>query len=646
MFQRLFAVAFSITTLVIVFENCDKSFSPPKNNSDTLGSDTQEPVEPETNEPVDPKLTWWISPTGSDTASCTSKSQACRSWLKLLAKLEGDIGIRPLEIIFACGDYPVKTHGPFSGGPSLKGTESRPILIRSETPKCASIIGDGSRVFHLSNPSWITISEMRFTQEDKCFGQLKCAGGANDQGACETHSQCPGGECHCSSCSHPGDKQCTVDTFRIEYAENLTVSKNEMVKNNRFYNSSPLVVHISDLVKIEENRVYGGHRHLISYRFPNSRCIDSTTGRIGSLCGGNCDGKNEVCLRLPSDGTTHAVISGNYANGCVGGPNESPNCSKYSDDLKVGWKSTLPKLADECISVYYGNDVAVINNIVENCTHLGSNIGELSGLQRLGSQGGGDGNFFANNVLRKYELGLLTSANSGTGGPNHIRTKINTGEDNVFFNNVSIGATRHGSLFRDGAGTVLQNNTFIRSNISDFNLPHVINQSGKWFPIHVDWTPGVTDGTDPCKAPATSITIDRNFYAGQFSEGATNRDALWKGSGTFDHICSKKLSWDAYCDALGNCGQSVDPGRISQFVFIPEGDPRKSGATGGKPVGADIRCMINEAGRFTSIPMWDLEKGPFRDNPQKIVTQLLGGKPSPLCNPDISNLNSAEPLFH
>jgi hypothetical protein len=427
------------------------------------------------------------------------------------------------------------------------------------------------------------------------------------------------------------------NTVSVSYGDYITIKNCEIVKNNRYYNAHPLLVGLSDHVRIERNRIYGAHRHLITFYLGPHRCVAGD--HAGELCdpdGSYCTGS--TCEIVPTDGLIESVVTMNYVNGCVGGPTGDPDCDLYSADLPGGWASHSPLLADECVSVYYANDVAVTNNILENCEHLGANQGF----------GGGDGNLWANNVIYKYLVGFLTTANTGTGD---VRTDDNTGLNSRFSNNVGIAGVHFGGLFRDGEGTTFANNPLVRANDTD-----VVPSGGDYDPAQNDGTeygiyvspPRPTSPADTCVDPALSISFLRNFVAG------ASADARWQNAFYLTDTCTITGEDNAYCEVLGSCGtgkifaegvnvttltwddeeRRLDPGAgLQQYVYIPEGDPRATAAADGGPIGADIRCVVDDDGVPTPCPFWDLTTGPFADDPQQIVTRLLNGAPPPQCSP-------------
>jgi hypothetical protein len=548
-------------------------------------------------------MSYWIALDGSDDKDCRTRQTACRHWSTVLGRASASMGAVPVDIIFACGIYPAADEGPFSNASarvSLAGTANAPVRIRSETLHCATLQGNGGKVLALDryddvSPQHVIVDSLRVTQIDR-------------QGS--------------DSSPH---------TVSVYFGDYITIRNCEVVKNNRYYNSQPIMAAFSDHVRIEHNRVYGSHRHLITFYKGPHRCVGGT--RVGELCDPDesfCT--DSTCAIVPSDGVIESVVTMNYVNSCVGGPAEAPDCSGYSADLNDGYPSHHPLLADECVSVYNANDVAVINNLLENCEHLGANHGF----------GGGDGSLWANNVIYKYIYGFLTTANTHTGD---TRTPDNTGENSRFFNNVGIAGINHGGVLRDGMGTMFENNTLIRSNDTDVpgraDYDPAPNSETKY---GIQVSPPRPELDDPCVAPALSITFLRNFVAG------TSPDARWSNAFDLSDSCTITGEYNAYCEVLGNCGtgaiytnrgnvttlkwdddqRRLDPGVLTQYVYIPDGDPRSTAANG-QPIGADIRCVVNEKGERTSQPFWDPATGPFADNPQRIVTRLLNGAPPPDC---------------
>jgi hypothetical protein len=598
---------------------------------DTMADEGDLPEDPPAEEDVDPYdwVSYWIDLAGSDENDCHTKETACRTWSHVL-ETAGDenIGVAPVDIIFVCNTYLVAEEGQFVNSVPLGGTDEAPVRIRGETPRCATLEGNGETVLALSryndvSPQHVIVDGLRITQIDRCTEPRTCNGGSNEGNPCTTHADCPEASCLCTGGS--------PNTVGVAYADYFTIRNCEIVKNNRYYNAQPLVVAYSDHVRIERNRVYGSHRHMINFYKGPHRCEGGE--HAGQLCSPDddyCTGS--TCTIVASDGIIESVVTENYVNSCVGGPTGEPDCYLYSADLEAGWPSHSTPLSDECVAVYNANDVAVINNILENCEHLGANAGF----------GGGDGNLWANNIIYKYIIGFLTVANTGT------EASENTAAGNRFFNNVGIAAIRYGGMLADGAGTRFENNTLIRSN--DTDLPGVDERD-----------PSLYNGTrygiemwrgrrvaDLCSDPPIEVTFLRNFVAG------TSTDAVWANAFSLSNACTITGEYNAWCEILGvDCGDSpiytggddvttlvwenellLDPGALEQYVYIPDGDPRATAAAG-EPVGADIRCIVNEYGEKTAQPFWDMTTGPFADNPQDIVYRLLPGlaegEPPPEC---------------
>jgi hypothetical protein len=103
--------------------------------------------------PEEPAFDWvsyWIALDGSDDNDCHTRQTACRTWSSVLERAAPEVGAVPIDIIFACGVYPAADEGPFyntSVGVDLDGTAEAPVRIRSETPRCATLEGNGETVF-------------------------------------------------------------------------------------------------------------------------------------------------------------------------------------------------------------------------------------------------------------------------------------------------------------------------------------------------------------------------------------------------------------------------------------------------------------------------------------------------------------------
>lgn len=609
----------------------------------------------ELDEPAAVHHLFWISPTGNDANDCRSKATACRRWSRLLAVAEPLFGKEHVDLMFACGPdggvahYTTAANGPFGAriGTTqrrLSGTAAAKVIIRGEQPRCAVLDGDGAPVMSLQYVQHVIVSGLIFAQQNRCFGSSKCSNDSST--SCGIHADCgAGNSCLCElDVDNDDDKLEPIDgkaapprsgfgTLEFRQSDHVAVNDCEFRRNNRYYNSMPLFIARSDNTRIQYNRVYGSHRHLMTVVNGNKRCGGVSSG---ALCGdGGCVGT--TCATVPADGKVHHVVTGNYMNACAQNKTGAQDCQLWASDLEKGFRSHSGYAGDECISIYFTNDARVVNNIMENCEGIGSNAG----------YGGGDKNVYANNVILKPSHGMTTWANTDTGDPDLTRDASNTAEGTVFYNNVVVGERDHGALLRDGSGTRAERNTIVRDN---WSVPGQTPRANAIAGFRITQSLNVTL-TPPCAAPRTSVTLTANFVTG------TSADPKWRwpaGYSADNHVCDVAGTDNAFCDYPGACGSGAihqlvgggPPGlwswtqprrpavaALPQYVYIPAGDPRATAANGER-VGADIRCIFDNLGNRTTDPLWSGETALFDDDPQGVVSQrILKGHPAPACPP-------------
>ena len=296
--------------------------------------------------------TWYLSPTGSDANAGNSSSSPWQTFPFAIQSLfPGD------TLILANGTY----NGSNSGYPDVRcgtnartGTAAQPITVKAANERQAFLNGTGHQnVLFVQNCLYWNFHGLRMTSAD-----------ATSQYSDGTIVQ-------------------TIDSAYLTFRRLL------LSNNNRYKNSSLLLLNRTHNSLVEESEFYSFHRHGVL-----------TTGGNGN------------------------IFRRNYAN------------SRNRVDISGGYVSDPINTGDGGITIYPGNNNIVENNIVEN-------TGTALGIEA--DYGTAINNHFLGNITLNTNFGLVLHARGNT--LNQMP------RDTYLENHISMNSLYHGVYFRGAKNT-------------------------------------------------------------------------------------------------------------------------------------------------------------------------------------------------
>ncbi len=261
-------------------------------SSSTSSTTSTTIADPDTEEPESMGRVFYISPSGNDGSSGTSRDAAWKTFGRAFNTskplLPGD------TLVLLDGTYTRGTTGLVridckSTGNANNGTSGEPITIRADHERKAALVSDGTQApFVMANCSWWRIEGLRAQNADNSSGS--------------------------QSAGFP---------FRLSYVRYVTARRLLGSHNNRKNNTHVFVVENSERVLLEECEAYFFHRHAFSIW--KSRAVTLRRNYANSMLYGtkgccstvdNRDyGDEAFSLYGTSDTIIENCISENQANG-------------------------------------------------------------------------------------------------------------------------------------------------------------------------------------------------------------------------------------------------------------------------------------------------------------------------------------------
>jgi hypothetical protein len=450
--------------------------------------------------------TYYLSPSGSDASSGRTSQRAWKSFDKAVPSLRpGD------TLLLEDGRYADPTTGLADincgvGGNAHNGTASAPITLAAQNERQAEIDSNGNAALTISHCQYWVIEGLHLVSADNPSARVN------------------------------------QSNMMVTYSKYLTIRRNILDHNNRYFNSHLMNVDHTTNTLVEENEFYYFARH-------------------GVLVG--YSDRNEVRR--------------NYCN------------SRGYSDISGGWVSHDPSRGDECVTTYPGN-----NNVIENNISEGS---ETVYFPAACCGWGGDDNQALGNISIDDDFGLLTAPLCYTNPCQTTDIIHNTlVQDLLVINPVENGwyqrstghniTCDHCSIFtvasgRRAAGFLADQYTKCITQASGGNICF----SG--------------DGTD-------QLEIKNSLISGVSLGKAVKIDTGSGGAWTYaiHHVNSHNTGGFQPQDGHLTNISRLDPQLGSCYVYLPAKSPLKGKASDGGDLGATA-LYAYEGGVLTSKKLWD-----------------------------------------
>lgn len=233
--------------------------------------------------------------------------------------------------------------------------------------------------------------------------------------------------------------------IRIAYGDHVTVRRNLLAFNDRYYNTPLIAINYSNSTLIEENELYSFNKHGISFYYGNYT-QDQAPFSPG--------GRN--------------IARRNYCN------------SRSYPDITAGFVTEDAARGDQCILVYAESGALLENNISE---------GQWHGFEvRPGGTAHADNTLLYGNVSIDDVQGFHIEANSGAGAQTQDDAHMPHGT--VFVDNVAISGyqTTAGFSLESAKTSTLDRNTAITvQGQTGFQfIRHAENRGDGSFSVHID----------------------------------------------------------------------------------------------------------------------------------------------------------------